>query len=285
MDQSIAIITDSCADIPETIRDEKGIMLLPVLVNCAGQEYHDDVDITSDEVFAQMSAGFVPKTSLPAESDLTDLLDAAHDKGFTHAVVVTMSSSISGTYQMIHRVCNEYTGMVCKAFDSGMAAIAEGALAIQLADDIRAGLRWQEIEKRLSYLKKNTLPFFGLDTLKYLMRSGRIGKVTAMAGEMLNIKPILSFDANGVIDSVEKVRGRKAVINHLAERITKLAMGHKGYRLYFAHSVAPEDCKLLMDKVLAGCKEYTEIIQSNLGCALGVHLGPGLIGVAIQLLD
>lgn len=285
MEQRIAVLTDSCADIPAALQEQNGIQVLPVLVNCNGSEYRDGVDITTKELFSWMEKGAVPKTSMPSQSEVVELLDGLYRKGMTHAVFITMSSAISGTYQMISRVCSEYSHMVCKAVDSGMAAIAEGALVLQLAEEIRTGLQWEKVEERVRFLKQNTFPFFALDTLKYLMRGGRIGKVTAIAGEVLNIKPILSFDENGVIDSVEKVRGRKAAIHHLADRVIGLSDGHKRYKLYFSDSMAEEDRLTLEAQILKRCDQAIEVVRSQIGCALGVHLGPGLIGAGIQLLD
>lgn len=285
MSEKIAIITDSCADIPEPIRKEYGIRTIPVIVSCGGKEYQDGVTMTASEMYARLRAGETPKTSLPSSDALVRLLRGLHEEGYSHAVVVSMSSSISGTYQMFHRVCVEFREMPCLAVDSGMAAIAEGALAVQLADEVRNGLTWKELPNRVQRIKDATHPFFGLDTLKYLMRGGRIGKARAIAGEVLNIKPILSFDEDGVIDSVEKTRGRKATINRIAERIIHLSEGCRRYRLYFADSEAEADRLMLEEKILSVCKEPISIVRSQLGCALAVHLGPGLIGAAIQMLD
>lgn len=285
MNQAIAVIADSCADIPAKIREEKNIGTLPILMSYHGRDYHDGVDITLDQIYAELESGDLPKTSLPSEDELIALLDSYRARGYTHAVIVTMSSAISGTYQMIRRVCGEYEGMACYTVDSGMAAIAEGAIAIELADEIAAGLTWEKLPERVQKLKENTFPYFGLDTLKFLMRGGRIGKVTAIAGEILNIKPILSFDEEGVIDSVEKCRGRKAAIKAIAERIGKLAEGKRRYRLYFADGNADADREVLEKRILDECDHCTEIVRSKVGSALTIHLGPALIGAAIQMLD
>lgn len=285
MKQKIAVIADSCADIPESIREEKHIGILPILMNYHGRDYHDGVDITLEQIYAGLENGDLPKTSLPAEEELIALLDRCKAEGYTHAVIVTMSSAISGTYQMIRRVCAEYEAMECCTVDSGMAAIAEGAIAIELADEIAAGLTWEELPGRVEKLKENTHPYFGLDTLKFLMRGGRIGKVTAIAGEILNIKPILSFDEEGVIDSVEKCRGRKAMVKSIAERISKLAEGKLRYRLYFADGNADADREALEKRVLDVCSRCTDIVRSKVGSALTIHLGPALIGAALQVLD
>ncbi len=285
MSEKIAIITDSCADIPEPIREEYGIRTIPVIVSCGGREYQDGVTMTASEMYVRLRAGEAPKTSLPSSDALVKLLRGLQEEGYSHAVVVSMSSAISGTYQMFHRVCMEFREMPCLAVDSGMAAIAEGALALQLADEVRNGLTWKDLPNRVQRIKAATHPFFGLDTLKYLMRGGRIGKARAIAGEVLNIKPILSFDEDGVIDSVEKTRGRKATINRIAERIIHLSEGCRRYRLYFADSEAEADRLVLEEKIRSVCKEPISIVRSQLGCALAVHLGPGLIGAAIQMLD
>lgn len=97
-------------------------------------------------------------------------------------------------------------------FDSLSGSLGLGATVLQAWDDVCAGMSWQElVEQRIPQLIRNTFPFFSVDTLEYLQKGGRIGKITAIAGTMLNIKPLLSFAPDGQLASVAKVRGRQAV--------------------------------------------------------------------------
>ncbi|EJX00197.1 DegV, partial [gut metagenome] len=210
MSEKIAFIADSCADLPKEIQEKENVFVLPVIVSVEGKEYLDGVEISAETVYHQQSQGGLPTTSLPTGAMVEKVFTSVLEKGYEKAVLFTMSSAISGTWNLCRLLCEDCKQLECLVFDSKMASLAEGALLVELMEEVEAGaVDWEGIPARLMELQKNTFPYFGIDTLEFLQKNGRIGKATAFAGNLLNVMPILSFDENGVITPVEKVRGRK----------------------------------------------------------------------------
>lgn len=286
MKEKIAYIADSCADLPKEIQEREDVFLMPMMVNCQDKEYRDGVDITAETVYEEQKNGRLPKTSLPVGEIVENVLKEVIEKGYKKAVVLTISSAISGTWNMCRLLCEECEELDCIVFDSKMASLAEGAVLIELIDEVdREELSWEQIPARLEELKKNTKPFFGIDTLEFLEKNGRIGKATALVGNLLNLMPILSFDEDGVIESVEKVRGKKQRLQHLKANALAVIQKAKRYRLYFVEGGCPEMVEKLKNEILAEVPELPSIHISSLGCALAVHLGKNLIGVCVQVIE
>ncbi|MDO5145696.1 MAG: DegV family protein [Eubacteriales bacterium] len=283
MDKKIAFIADSCADLPGETLKREDVFVLPVTVSCEGKDYLDGKDIHADRIYELQKKGELPSTSLPSGEQVETLLQRVKDGGYDKAVVITMSSAISGTWNMCRLLCGEYVGLDCLVFDSGMASLAEGALLVELIDEVDAGLvDWEGIPERLKELKENTHPYFGLDTLEFLQKNGRIGKAAAMAGNLLNLMPILSFDEKGVITPVEKVRGKKKRLLHLKNHAVEMAKQYGKCRLYFVDGGCTEMVEELKQSILKELGEDVKTMTSPLGCALAVHLGENLVGVCVQ---
>lgn len=281
----IAFIVDSCGDVSKELCKENGIYTVPVLLNHEGVEYEDGEAITAPEVYKILENGGFPKTSLPSAERIKATLDEIAQAGYKKVVVVTMSSAISGTWNLFRIICEEYEKLETIVFDSHMASIAEGCLILQIAKEVKEGLTWEKIHERLERLRENTKPFFALDTVEYLEKGGRIGKVTALAGKVLNIKPILSFDEEGVINSYDKVRGRAKAAKRVIEHLIEAAGEHKKYNLVFADGGIPEEREALKKEVREKLPNAVHIWDAQIGCALGVYLGPNLLGAGVQILD
>lgn len=286
MSEKIAFIADSCADLPEEIKMREGVFVLPVTVTCQGRDYLDGVDITPEEIYRQQKNGELPSTSLPTGEVLEKVLKEVLEQGYKKAVLITMSSAISGTWNMCRLLCEECEQLSCVVLDSGMASLAEGALLIELMDEVQEGvLSWEQIPQRMETLKKNTFPYFGIDTLEFLQKTGRIGRAAAIAGNFLNIMPILTFDENGVITPVEKVRGKKQRIGRLKSHAVEAVGDHKKYRLYFADGGDAELLETLKSRIFEELGAAPKAMTTTLGCALAAHLGPNLTGVCVQILE
>lgn len=286
MSEKIAFIADSCADLPQQVLDLDNVFRIPVVVSCGGKDYLDGVEITAEAVYQEQDKGGLPSTSLPSGDLVTKTLAEVAQKGYDKAVLITMSSAISGTWNFCRLMCAECETPECIVVDATMASLAQGALLVELRDEVEAGtLHWADIPARIEVLKQKTKPYFGIDTLEFLQKNGRVGKATAVAGNLLNIMPILSFDEKGVIDSVEKVRGKKKRMARLKEMALEQIARHKRYRLYFVSGGCPEMMDELRQSILAESDPNVEIMTSELGCALAAHLGRNLVGVCVQGLD
>ena len=171
-------------------------------------------------------------------------------------------------------------------FDSRSGALGLGIMVLQLWEEIQAGAGWEDlVSRRVPHLVDNTFPFFSVDTLEYLYKGGRIGKVTALAGTMLSIKPIITFADDGQLQSVAKVRGRRQVQDKILDLLRQQFVPGKRYNLGVANGGAPEEMAELSAKVRAAFPDYEHCWEGPLDATLSVYIGDGVIGAGIQFLD
>lgn len=284
--RKIALLTDSCADLSPRLLEENHIYVVPLRIRCGVREYRDGVDIRAGDIYRLLRSGQLPKTSLPAGEDITAAFDRIAADGYDGVIAILLSSGLSGTYNMVRLMAEERSDLEIQVFDSLSGSLGIGITLLQLAEELRAGASWQELtHERAPYLIKNTFPFFSVDTLEYLQRGGRIGKVTAMAGTVLQIKPLITFAADGQLQSIAKVRGRKQVQSKLIELVVKACGDHKKYNLAVANGGAPEEMAELKEKLKAALPDYEHIWEGELDGTLSVYIGDGVLGAGVQILD
>lgn len=285
--QKIALLTDSCADLSPQLAAENHIYMVPLRILCADGEYADGVNIFGKDIYARLRAGELPQTSLPSGEEIEKILRQIVMDGYDGVVAVMLSGGLSGTYNLVRLIGEECRGMLpVKVFDSVSGSLGMGLTLLQAAEDIRNGMGWEELtERRIPQLIANTYPFFSVDTLEYLQKGGRIGKVTATAGTLLQIKPIITFAADGQLQSIAKVRGRHQVIDKLVEMTVKRCGGHKRYNLAVANGGAPEEMEIVRRKLTAALPNYDHIWDGEIDGTLSVYIGDGVLGAAVQVLD
>ena len=286
--KKIALLTDSCADISPRLAKEKGIFVVPLRILCRDGEYRDGVDITPDEVYCRLREGELPKTSLPSGEDIGSALEEIVKEGYEGVIAFMLSSGLSGTFNVARLIGEECEGKLEVAvFDSLSASLGQGMMVLQLAEDIKAGMSWEElVEHRAPQLVKDTTAHFSVDTLEYLEKGGRIGKVTATAGTLLNIKPILGFSADGQLQSAAKVRGRNQVMDKLVALTVKACGEHKRYNLAVASGgSSSEELEKLRTKLITALPDYDHIWEGEIDCTLSTNIGDGILGAAVQVLD
>lgn len=283
----IAVITDSCCDLPQEYFKEYPIFCVPLVVASGTTSYRDNVDITVEEVYRrQKNENF--KTSLPFAQDVNDTLDAVAREGYTQVIVLVIAECLSGEANVFRLAAEERKDLEIAVFDTKNASLGEGIVAMQVAEYAKNGMSFEKLKRIIPRLVNETTALFSLDTLEYLRRGGRIGRVTAMAGTLLQIKPILTFDhKDGVISTVAKVRGRRAVQAELIRIVTNLAEEHKGqpYNLIFCDGGVPEEEAALEKTITGMLPDARHIIRGKIDATLAVHLGPNLLGAGIQFLE
>ena len=284
--QKIAILTDSCADIPPAVAAEhEEIFVLPLKIRCEDGEYSDGVDIFASDVYARLKAGELPRTSLPEGADVERALDAIAARGYEKVIAIMLSGGLSGTYNMVRLHGEERKDLDVRVFDSKSGSLGIGIMVYQTLLDMEQGLAWEEVLKKVEHHIANTFPFFSVDTLEYLQKGGRIGRITALAGTMLNIKPIISFAPDGQLKNVSKVRGRRQVMNRLIELVKEKVGGHKKYNLAVAHGGALEEMKELGARLRQALPDYINYWEGEMDATLSVYIGDGILGAGAMLLD
>mgnify|MGYP000096385941 CR=1 FL=1 len=192
--------------------------------------------------------------------------------------------------KMFRRIDGHMSGHVEMKYvpgvDMSTGSLGQGLTLLQLAEDIRAGMDWEELtQRRVPQLLENTHAFFSVDTLEYLQKGGRIGRVTATAGALLKIKPILTFTEDGQLQSVAKVRGRGQVMDKLVELTAKACGDHRCFNLAVANGGDPEGMERLREKLQAELPGCQHIWAGEIDSTLSVYIGDGVLGAAVQMLD
>ena len=271
------IIVDSTADLFTELKSR--VDVVPLTVHFGEEEYLDDVTIDHKTFYEKLiESDVLPTTSQATPDSFIKEFQKIKENGDS-AVVITISSKLSGTYQSAVIAAEDFDNIYI--VDSGSAAIGSGILAeraLKLADD---GINAREIAKLLNEEKEKIVIIALFDTLEYLKKGGRISKTAAFAGSLLNIKPVLSV-IDGEITVLGKARGSKMGNNLLVEEIEKVGgvdfekpvlLGFTGLSDALLLKYI-EDSKYLWEKGLKDIR-YTAI-----GSVIGTHAGPGAIAAA-----
>lgn len=281
--EKIALITDSASDISVELLEKNKIKLLPFKVIYSDREYEDRIDITPQMMYARLKME-IPTTSLPSIEKMTNIFKEAINEGCTHAIIITISAAFSGTYNAVRLVCEDFPELETFVFDSKTLTMAEGAMVLETAKLISDGKSFEEITGILPTYREKIDLFFTIDTLEYLQKGGRIGKVAGTIGDLLNLKPIITVADDGTYRTAAKARGSKQSVSKLID-IFKGYLEKGKYKAWILDGDGLDKAQNLYEAIkdLANVVECT--IAGTIGPALGVNTGPGLVGLAIERVD
>lgn len=281
--EKIAVITDSCADVPPELVQKYHMFVLPMQIVCPDGAYRDGVDIHAEDIYRRQKTESL-KSSTPSGADVEDMFSEIQKQGYTKAVAILLAGGLSSTVNHVRLAAEELENLEVEVYDSRQASIGIGVIALQAAEYISEGMGFKELKQKIGQLIDNTKVFFSIETLEYLKKGGRIGKVTALAGALLDIKPIMSFDEDGEIYAAAKVRTHKAVEKRLLQLVSDCRQENRAYNLVVADGGVPEERDALEKKLTELFPDYHALYRAKIGGALSIHLGPGLLGAGIQFL-
>ena len=274
----LAVITDSSAFLQaETLRKED-LFVLDIPVNIDGQEYVEGVNLTAQEFYEKMaSASELPKTSQPSIAKLDEILSSLKDRGYTHALGLFLSSGISGFYQNIQYMKDEYEGLTIAFPDTRITNAPLGYMVESVFKWTEQGEDFESILDKVTEQIENTSAFIMVDDLDHLVKGGRLSNGAAILGNLLSIKPILYFNDQGVIEVYEKVRTEKKATKRLVE-IVKEATANGNYQITVIHGNAPQKAADLRQLLIDG-GVATDVSIATFGSVIGTHLGEGSIAL------
>ena len=256
--KKIAVVTDSCTDVPKDFIEKYGIYVLPVIVQYSDRAYLDRVEITEADVYQRL-AQEVPTTSLP-----------------------TMSSGLSGTHNAIRLMAEEYTGLDVHMLDTKNIGIGAGFGAMAAAELVAGGTPLEEMLAGTQDSINHTKIFFSLKTLEYLRKGGRIGLVTGIIGNVLNLKPIISCNEDGIYYNVKVARGEKQSLKELLRLAKEYAAQYDAYNVAVCDGDAPEEAEALLKTIREHFPNAKNVYHTHVSPAWVGHTGPGLLGIGIQ---
>lgn len=271
-----AIVTDSACDLENSLLEKYHIKFVPLRLVYQGGEVRDRLEVSAEQVYDMLSRE-IPKTSLPLPEDVLRVYDELADEGYTDAVHISISSGLSGTYNMVRILASEYKRLNVRVVDSKTLSMQEGLIVLSCA---RLLEKTQDVEEIAAYavaLREKSLGMFVIRTLEYLRKGGRIGLVEGVLGTMLQIKPVIFVNTDGIYQTIAKARGH---VNALDAMLREMARRFSGARVRLAvvHGAAPEEGSKLLAR-LRGLLNIEEEFLCPVSPVLGVHTGAGLLGV------
>lgn len=279
--EKIGIITDSASDLRKGQYNDEIVKILPLKILFKDGEYKDGVTISAEETYRRMDQE-VPKTSLPDGSDMQAALEYFRDNGFTHIIGIFIAAGLSGTGNAFRQFARDFEGdLSIECIDSLSLSLGEGIL-VKLADRlVQEGAAFRDIVEQVRARIKKINVYFVLDTLEYLIKGGRIGKVSGTIGQLLNILPVIHINDEGVYHSVDKARGKAQALKKMLRILETEHLAKSECNVYPMHGGSPAEGEKMLEAVrkLKGVKDsYTDQITPS----LGVHTGKGLIGLIIE---
>lgn len=280
MAEKVAIVTDSTCDLDQTIISQYDIKILPLkVIYPDNKEYLDRIDISPDEIYNRMPEE-IPTTSLPSPATIIELFKKLRDEGFTHVISIHISSGLSGTYNAVRNLTREFEDMVIEVIDSKALSLGMGIPVLEAAKALQEKCSFAYALQRAKDILHSMEVYFVVGTLDYLKKGGRIGYVAGTIGEIMQIKPIISINQEGKYYTFDKVRGRKKSLFRLLEIAIK-SIGSRKVNVAVMHGGAEEDTKDIIEK-FKKLPNIKEIYSGQVGPVIGVHTGPGLIGICIS---
>ncbi|MDO4590229.1 MAG: DegV family protein [Slackia sp.] len=282
--QKIAVLTDSCSDVPVALVEELGIHVVALHINYKDATYRDRVDIQPEEVYARFSEE-IPRTSTPAPADVAAAFDAIAAEGCTHVVATAISSNLSATHDLIKSVATGYGNLTVEVVDTKNIGLGAGLSALAAARAVRDGASFEQAVEAAYAASRNVRAFFCVDTLDYLYKGGRIGKAMYQIGSALDVRPVIACNEEGVYAPVAKAHGRKASLKK-ALALTKKHVGDaRRYRIAVVHGGAEEEARALLEALKDALPDAEEALFEQISPALVVHTGPGLIGIGAEVIE
>jgi DegV family protein with EDD domain len=275
----VKIVTDSSADIPEKIAKDLDISVVPLYVRFGEQVYRDRIDISEDDFYQRLTRDTIhPSTIQPSPQDFTNVYKNLA-KDADGIVSIHISSKLSGTWNSASQAKESITECPIEVFDSQTLSSGLGLIVISAARLAKDGAKMSDVVKHTKKAMSTVHLLALLDTLKYVLLGGRIGKAKALVGSLLNVKPILTLK-DGEVMPAGQVRSRSKGIDRLLE----FAKSAKSIQdLSIAYNTTLDEAQALAERMAAAkIIDMDKIIIARIGPMLGVHLGPGAIIVAYR---
>jgi DegV family protein with EDD domain len=276
----VAVVTDSTAYLPADVVEKLGIEVVPLYVVLAGRSGREGHDIGPTEVAQALAVrGQTVTTSRPSPGDFVATYRRCLDAGADAVVSIHLSAQLSGTWDAARSAAQQIGEHVVTVVDSRSTAMGTGFAVLAAAREAAAGAPPAQVAATSNRTAEGTRTLFVVDTLEHLRRGGRIGAAAAFLGSALSVKPVLHVDAGRVVP-LEKVRTAARALNRLVALAVEAA-GERDVWVAVHHLAAAERAERLAGELRERLPRMHELYVSELGAAIGAHVGPGAVGVVV----
>lgn len=278
---ALRIITDSASDTPKWMIEQYDLHVIPTPVVIDEKDYFDGKTIIPEEFYDILRSGKDVKTyHINTHMFYENFLPYA--KNGDEVIYICFSTGIAGTFNAANlaktELLEQYPDFDLTIIDSKCASLGFGLATYYALKMQERGASKQEIIEAINWHCEHMEHIFTVSTLEYLLKGGRLSKTSAIAGSLLDIKPIIQVNDNGALESIEKVRGRQKSLKRLIEIVGERGKNLEKQVIGIAHG---DDTKTmeLMKEQLSNTYGSKHFMDNYVGCAIGAHTGPGIIGI------
>ena len=284
MDVRCNLIVDSSCDLPPAVVNRPGVELVSLSYLDTDGEHLDDLwqSESMHAFYDRMRGGSCPTTSRVSPACMREAFERAAANGLP-TVCLCMSSSLSSTYE---GACAAREDVIAtnksadiRIVDTRLASTGQAVLVYEVLRMRDEGFSADEIEQWANEARYSVQTYFMVDSLDALQRGGRIPKGVAVAGSMLNVKPVLAFDLDGRLVIAGVARGRKKGLQVLADKYNKLVDRMRPSVFFMGHADCEEDM-LSLREMLSTDGSATQVVSQPIGPVIGSHVGPGMVSLA-----
>jgi DegV family protein with EDD domain len=274
--ENTALVLDSTSDYADAPSRFPNMRFVPLYVRFGDETYRDYVELAPAEFFEKLrGASVLPATSQPTPQDFVATYETL--AGYERIYSLHVSAKLSGTFQSAELAAAEIGGNRVHVIDSRTASLAIAMLAHAIQRRLARGTTDDEIEALVERFYRDCGVVFTVGTLEYLQRGGRIGRAAALAGSLLNVRPILAIE-DGEVVAVARVRGRQKALAEFERRFVEASEDRPGVRVAIAHADAAEWIGTLSELVWRVRPKAEIEFTSTLGAVVATHAGPGTVG-------
>lgn len=275
----IGIITDSTCDIPEELIEQYGITIVPQYIIWEDKQYKDRVEMSPLEFYQRLETDETrPTTSQASILDFKSVYEAQNKLGFNELIVLTISSAMSGTFQMAEKAA-KLVNFPVFVIDSKGPTMTLGWQVLAAARALEMGADVKTILEKINQVRKRMAQFVAMDTLEYLQKGGRIGSAVKWVGGLLQVKPLISINhETGLVEPVNLARTQKALVENMYKKFFEKLDVSKKLRIAVLHGNALKKAQELAARIQS---EYNpvELIINITGPVLGINTGPGALAL------
>jgi DegV family protein with EDD domain len=274
--ENTAIVLDSTADFPHGPQRFANWRIVPLYVRFGTETFRDYVELGPEAFYERLrSAPELPSTSQPTPVDF--LRTYQELEGYDRILSLHIPLTLSGTVQSARVAGEELGSGKVRAIDSGTVSSGLALLAIAIQARLERGTTDDEVDALVDRFQRESRIIFTVDTLEFLAKGGRIGKAAAMAGALLNIKPILAIE-HGEVVPVKRVRGAHKAFLEFVDAFEQGSVDRPSLKVGIAHADAPDRLEALRELVRRTRPNAQIEVESMLGAVVGTHAGPGAVG-------
>lgn len=278
----IKLITDSACDLSLDYVKENNIEVIPLEVNFKGRFIKDDLgqSISFEEFSKAMKEGETPSTTQVNIGTFVEVFKKYLKEGY-EVLYLGVSSSISGTFNSARQakeLIEENKEVEIHIIDTEAASVGQGLLVYKVNEMLKGNKSIEEIINYVEENKRKVNHWITVDDLNHLKRGGRISRVSATMGSILNLKPVIILDNEGKLKVVDKLKGRKKVLKYLANKYIERAIDKENQSVFISHVDAKEDAEYIKNLILTESKAK-EVFINNIGSVIGSHGGPGALAL------